>query len=333
MCPASPLDKIWPRLRPGADAILTELPGNTLSGVKTNPSDGRSSRSRGQRPRPRGTGPGPPGLRSLPRSSTRRRRVPPRHRPWPARCDPEQAVKHEWIRGWVGDIAHHRVQVGGLQAQRRHRESHPLDGSDQQTHLDGHPRPGPRRYGADIAGPTLGDENAHTRPLCCNRSMRRPPTARKPPPIGHPRPSTTCCRRRRSCSLPARWRRRPWRAGRPAPSCNHQPPGELVASIAGGLPPSAPRSWSGGRFGGWPGDLLLVGDSVGQAAMQDADQPIAQGPERLMMGLAAGPVGVIAAPRPPRGYIQEDVRPRQSMRLRPGSELQPRGCAPQRPAS
>ena len=49
---------------------------------------------------------------------------------------------------------------------------------------------------------------------------------------------------------------------------------------------------------GSPGDPLLVGDAVGQAAIQDPDQPIAQGPERLMMGLAAGPVGVIAASRP-----------------------------------
>jgi hypothetical protein len=32
--------------------------------------------------------------------------------------------------------------------------------------------------------------------------------------------------------------------------------------------------------------------------MQDANQPVAQRPQRLMVTGAAGPVGVIAAPRP-----------------------------------
>jgi hypothetical protein len=70
-----------------------------------------------------------------------------------------------------------------------------------------------------------------------------------------------------------------------------------VASRPGGPPPppgSTPRS--GRRFGGGPGDLLLVGDPVGQAAVQDPDQPIPQGPERLMVGGTAGPMGVIATP-------------------------------------
>ena len=34
--------------------------------------------------------------------------------------------------------------------------------------------------------------------------------------------------------------------------------------------------------------------------MQDPDQPVPERPERLMVGGAAGPVGVIAAPRPVR---------------------------------
>jgi len=45
-----------------------------------------------------------------------------------------------------------------------------------------------------------------------------------------------------------------------------------------------------------PGDLFLVGDPVGQPAIQDPDQPIPQGPQRLVMGGAAGSVGVIATP-------------------------------------
>jgi hypothetical protein len=32
--------------------------------------------------------------------------------------------------------------------------------------------------------------------------------------------------------------------------------------------------------------------------MQDPDQPVPEGPQRLVMGGPAGPVGVIAAPRP-----------------------------------
>jgi hypothetical protein len=36
---------------------------------------------------------------------------------------------------------------------------------------------------------------------------------------------------------------------------------------------------------------------MGQVAVQDADQPVAQGPQRLMVAGTAGPVGVIAAPR------------------------------------
>ena len=55
-----------------------------------------------------------------------------------------------------------------------------------------------------------------------------------------------------------------------------------MTSITGGTaPPAPPQLRSGGRFGGGPGDLFLIGDPAGQAAVQDADQPVSQGPERL----------------------------------------------------
>jgi hypothetical protein len=65
-----------------------------------------------------------------------------------------------------------------------------------------------------------------------------------------------------------------------------------------GHPPGHPRFlWSVGRLGGRPGDLSLIGQPAGQAAVQDADLPVAQGPQRLVVGGAAGPVGVVATPR------------------------------------
>jgi hypothetical protein len=76
----------------------------------------------------------------------------------------------------VGDIAHHCVQVGSLQAQRRHRGRHPLDGSDQQAHLVATLDQGRDGMGADIAGPT-GDQNAHPAPFGATGACRGVPEA------------------------------------------------------------------------------------------------------------------------------------------------------------
>jgi hypothetical protein len=67
-------------------------------------------------------------------------------------------------RGRVGDIAHHGVQVGSLQTERRQRGSDPLDGADQQAHLMATLDQGRDGMGADKAGPT-GDQNAHPAPF------------------------------------------------------------------------------------------------------------------------------------------------------------------------
>jgi hypothetical protein len=54
---------------------------------------------------------------------------------------------------------------------------------------------------------------------------------------------------------------------------------------------------SGGHVSGHrrPGQLLVVGLAVAQAAVQDPDQPIRQGPQGLMVGGATSPVGVVVA--------------------------------------
>ena len=44
-----------------------------------------------------------------------------------------------------------------------------------------------------------------------------------------------------------------------------------------------------------PGELLVIGLPVAQAAMQDPDQPVRQGPEGLMVGGATRAVGVVVA--------------------------------------
>ena len=64
----------------------------------------------------------------------------------------------------------------------------------------------------------------------------------------------------------------------------------------GCTPRRPPLLRSGCGIGRRPGDPLLVGNPVSQAAMQDSDQPVPQGPERLVVGGAAGSVGVIATP-------------------------------------
>ena len=68
-----------------------------------------------------------------------------------------------------------------------------------------------------------------------------------------------------------------------------------MASKPGGWPsPRTPLLGSGshGSSRRWPGELLVIGPAVAKAAVQDADQPVGQGPEGLMVGGATGPVGV-----------------------------------------
>ena len=118
-------------------------------------------------------------------------------------------------------------------------------------------------------------------------------------------PAVRCRLRRRlihqptSPAVPSRLTSR-----RPCPICTTGPGRPEWPASSGVAPPAPPAAVSGGG----PGDLLLVGDSVGQAAVQDTDQPVPESAERLVMGLAAGPMGVIAAPRT-RGGGQRRERP------------------------
>ena len=50
---------------------------------------------------------------------------------------------------------------------------------------------------------------------------------------------------------------------------------------------------SGGLLGGGPGDVLLVGGVVAEAAVEDADEPVAEGAEGLVVGGAGGSFGVV----------------------------------------
>jgi len=61
------------------------------------------------------------------------------------------------------------------------------------------------------------------------------------------------------------------------PICTTGPRAIQVASTPGLHPRHPPLVESASRVGGRPGQLLLIADPVGQAAVQDADQPVTQG--------------------------------------------------------
>src|SRR5215207_5180495 len=79
------------------------------------------------------------------------------------------------------------------------------------------------------------------------------------------------------------------------------PRGDLSGQYRRGSTPGTPTLSSGDRLGGWPGQLLLVGHPLGQAAVQDADQRVAQCAQRLMVAGTTGAVGVVAAACAGRG--------------------------------
>lgn len=61
---------------------------------------------------------------------------------------------------------------------------------------------------------------------------------------------------------------------------------------------SRPDPSSGGLEAHSPGDVFAVGLAVREAAVQDPDPPIAEGSERLVIGLAGGTLAVVEDPRP-----------------------------------
>jgi hypothetical protein len=61
--------------------------------------------------------------------------------------------------------------------------------------------------------------------------------------------------------------------------------------------PGPPLAPSGRGLSCRQGDRLLVGHRVGETAVHDADQPVAQSPKRLMMGRSPGPWGRSTAAR------------------------------------
>src|SRR6266700_2063293 len=85
-----------------------------------------------------------------------------------------------------------------------------------------------------------------------------------------------------------------------SPHLHHQLRASRMASKPGGChPPGTPCLESGSRGGGRrPGELLVVGPVVAKTAVQDADQPVTQRPQGLMVGGATGSQGVVVAAGP-----------------------------------
>src|ERR1700694_2025781 len=73
--------------------------------------------------------------------------------------------------------------------------------------------------------------------------------------------------------------------------------------------------WKGGE--GRPGDVLVVEAAMAQAAVEDADEPIADGTKRLVMGGAPCTVGTVGTLGTRRGR-QGREGPEVAGRLKPG---------------